>query len=289
MPVGLSNAENRAIRSRTCHCTLTRVERTLISANAVFSAQLIMQRSSQLILQNLCRAAELGSEPCMRFFYRAKEPQTRVLQHHTLSLTLRLTLSALSGVDNQDMAVAVAESALQDLATIAPAEFVQRSDGTRSVRSLYQRLQKANLIAHEVASDVEALHAVFDVALNKGLGCLILDYIEEVCDSRTMVSSDPMDAMLLDGETVRQWCTAATQRSKTIVLEQLNNVSLVRIRSSSTTILQHELGCTRMLMLIFSALMQTSSPDRYRCQMPMKVWHRMRKSCSCFAGSPQKV
>ena len=161
------------------------------------------------------------------------------------------------------MAVAVMDSALQQLASMPPAEYVQRSDGTRSVRTLYQQLQQANLITSEAASDVEALHAVFNVALNKGLGCLILDYIEEVCDSRTMVSSDPVDALLLDGETIRQWCIAATQHSTAKVLEQLNNVSLEQLRSSSSAILQHELGCIRTLFLVFNALDQPGSTDRY--------------------------
>lgn len=161
------------------------------------------------------------------------------------------------------MAVAEIDSALRLLNSVAPAEYVQRSEGTRSVRSLYERLRSANITVLQAASDVDALHAVFDVALNKGLGCLILDYIEEVCDSRTMVSSDPVDAMLLDGETVWRWCIDATQRSKLKATAELNNCSLEKLKSTSSTVLQHELGCTRMLLIIFKALERPGSTDRY--------------------------
>lgn len=161
------------------------------------------------------------------------------------------------------MSAAVMESAFNALASIQPADYALKANGTRAVRSLYQGLQAAGLSTHAAASDVDALHIVFDVALNKGLGCLILDYIEEVCDSRTMVSSDPVDALLLDGETVRQWCIAATQRSRATVAQQLNQARLEQMTPSSTQILQHESASVRMLLLIYSALAQPGSTDRY--------------------------
>lgn len=159
------------------------------------------------------------------------------------------------------MAAALAEPMLQQLAQIAPEVYVQKSSGVRTIRSLYQKCRQQKLTTAEAASDVDALHAVFDVALSKGLGCLVLDYVQEVCLNRTLVSSDPIDAALLDGNTLQRWCVAALDRSRKNVVQQLSIVSLDRLQTSSSAVLQHELGCINVLLLVIKALFQPDSTD----------------------------
>lgn len=153
-----------------------------------------------------------------------------------------------------------AMSALQQLASTAPATYTQRANGLRVVRALYEQCSSAKLTALTAASDVEALGVVFNVALHNGLGCVVLDYVLEVCSSSNLVSSDPVDAALLDGATVQQWCASTLQNSKDRVLEQLNNVGLQRLKDSS--ILQQESGCINSLLLVIKALDQPGSSSR---------------------------
>ncbi len=147
-----------------------------------------------------------------------------------------------------------AELALQQLADAAPSSYIQKSHGVRTVRQLYERCKDAHLTSAHAQTDVAALEAAFDVALRNGLGCLILDYVQEVCTSRVLVSSDPVDAALLDGSTVEQWCKNAIRSCSNRVLEQLNNVSLERLQNSA--VLQQETGCINALLLIVTALDQ---------------------------------
>lgn len=148
---------------------------------------------------------------------------------------------------------------LQQLAATGPATFIHKSASVRIVRRLYDQCISARLTAVKASTDVKALGVVFEVALQNGLGCLVLDYVHEVCSSSNLVSSDPVDAALLDGATVEHWCQSALQKCKDRVLEQLNNMGLQRLKESS--ILQHESGCTNSLLLVVKALDQPGTPS----------------------------
>ena len=150
-----------------------------------------------------------------------------------------------------------AMATLQQLAVTAPADYAQKQNGVRVVRRLFENCQNAKLTTAPAPTDVEALRAVFDVALKNGLGCLALDYVQEVCSSSTLLSSDPLSAALLDGATIEHWCASALQKCKDRVLEQLNNMGLQRLRGSS--ILQQESGCINSLLSIVKALDQPGS------------------------------
>lgn len=152
------------------------------------------------------------------------------------------------------MAADFAATVLRQVATTAPADFISKTHGTRAVRKLYEQCISARLTAVTAPSDVEALGVLFDVALRNGLGCLVLDYVHEVCSSSNLVSSDPIDAALLDGATVERWCETALKQCKDRVLKQLNNMGLQRLKES--IILQQESGCTRSLLLVVKALDQ---------------------------------
>jgi len=145
-------------------------------------------------------------------------------------------------------------TALQQLADASPASYIQKSSGVRTVRRLFECCKGARLTSGQAQTDVAALEAVFDVALRNGLGCLILDYVQEVCTSRVLVSSDPVDAALLDGSTIEQWCKAAIHRCRDRVLQQLNAGLLERHQQSA--ILQQESGCINAILLIVRALQQ---------------------------------
>ena len=68
---------------------------------------------------------------------------------------------------------------IDTLITIAPREaFKRTSDGTRRYASLYRQAVAAGLLAAKAADDVQALHAVFDLAVDHGFGSWVLDYVE---------------------------------------------------------------------------------------------------------------
>ena len=152
------------------------------------------------------------------------------------------------------MTLGLTAAALQQLADASPASYIQKSSGVRNIRRLFECCKDARLTTGQAQTDVAALEAVFDVALRNGLGCLILDYVQEVCTSRVLVSSDPVDAALLDGSTIEQWCKAAIHRCRDRVLQQLNAGLLERHQQSA--ILQQESGCVNALLLIVRALQQ---------------------------------
>lgn len=147
-----------------------------------------------------------------------------------------------------------ATTVLQRVVATAPPTYIHKTQSVRVVRQLYEQCISARLTTDNALTDVEALEAVFDVALRNGLGCLVLDYVHEVCSSSSLVSSDPIDAALLDGATVEHWCARALHKCKDRVLEQLNNMGLQRLKDSS--ILQQESGCTNSLVLVVQALVQ---------------------------------
>ena len=152
-----------------------------------------------------------------------------------------------------------ATTVLQQIAATTPASFIHKTHSVRIVRTLYEQCISARLTAVKAQTDVEALEVVFEVALQNGLGCLVLDYVHEVCSSSNLVSSNPVDAALLDGATVERWCESALQKCKDRVLEQLNNMGLQRLKESS--ILQQESGCTNSLLLVVKALNQPGTPS----------------------------
>ena len=157
------------------------------------------------------------------------------------------------------MTDAFAATVLQQVAATTPASFIHKIHSVRVVRKLYEQCISARLTAVKAPTDVEALGVVFEVALRNGLGCLVLDYVHEVCSSSNLVSSDPVDAALLDGATVERWCESALQKCKDRVLEQLNNMGFHRLKESS--ILQQENGCTNCLLLVVQALDQPGQPS----------------------------
>lgn len=92
---------------------------------------------------------------------------------------------------------------LAELANTSPKTYLQRSpSGFSHLQDLYQQCIEADLVpAAAVASDdIARLHSLFDVALDHGMGSLVLDYVNEVCADRLLTSSDPVAAFLLDGE-----------------------------------------------------------------------------------------
>ena len=76
----------------------------------------------------------------------------------------------------------MADVVLGKLAAI-PATALPRlaADGVRPIQALYEESLRARLISIDARDDVERLYLLFDLALAQGLGCLVLDYVTEVC------------------------------------------------------------------------------------------------------------
>lgn len=59
----------------------------------------------------------------------------------------------------------------------------------------------------------------FDVALEQGLGELLVDYVVEVCSDPFLTSADPVDAYLMDGRCMQQWAHRALRSSRARLLQ----------------------------------------------------------------------
>ncbi len=67
------------------------------------------------------------------------------------------------------------------LAETPPRAYLQRTPSGQSLlRQLYQQAAEADLVARSAPDDIARLHALFDVALDHGLGGLVRDYLTEV-------------------------------------------------------------------------------------------------------------
>jgi hypothetical protein len=108
--------------------------------------------------------------------------------------------------------------ALTALASTPPRQYLQRSEASESstLQHLYNQCVEAGLLPASAAAidDITRLHSLFDVALDHGMGSLVLDHVVDVCADRLLTSSDPVQAFLLDGECVRRWCHKTLAVSK---------------------------------------------------------------------------
>jgi hypothetical protein len=77
--------------------------------------------------------------------------------------------------------------ALEALAATAPTEHLRRSpDGTSKLGQLYGLAAAAGLVPPTAADDIARLHSLFEMALDHGLGGIVLDYIELVRPARRL-------------------------------------------------------------------------------------------------------
>jgi hypothetical protein len=89
------------------------------------------------------------------------------------------------------------------LIQVAPREAYRKTaDGTRRYAGVYRQAVAAGVLPARSVDEVQALHAVFDLAVEHGYGAWVLDYVEEVCSDEYCTSNDPVEAYLLDGECV---------------------------------------------------------------------------------------
>ena len=59
----------------------------------------------------------------------------------------------------------------------------------------------------------------FDVALEQGLGEVVVDYVAELCSDPFQTSADPVEAYLMDGRCVQQWASRALHRTRARFLQ----------------------------------------------------------------------
>ncbi|GLC41829.1 hypothetical protein PLESTM_001250000 [Pleodorina starrii] len=131
---------------------------------------------------------------------------------------------------------------------------LKRADGSRILDSLHATCRAARLIPAGTpdGSPRERYLAVFDAALNGGLGCWILDYVEVVCADRHLTSNDPLEAYLLDGGFVKAWAQARLQRAEQAATSALaNDASFHAFQASH---LQQQLAQMRVLVSVLRSL-----------------------------------
>lgn len=77
--------------------------------------------------------------------------------------------------------MAAALELLEALAETPPKAFLQRQSGGQStLRELHAQAAQAGLCPAAANDDIARLHALFDVALDHGMGGIVSDYIAEV-------------------------------------------------------------------------------------------------------------
>ena len=71
---------------------------------------------------------------------------------------------------------------LEQLAELAPTQFLERTPGGQStLRELYIQAAEADLVPSSAAADdIARLHGLWEVALDHGMGGLVLDYLSQV-------------------------------------------------------------------------------------------------------------
>lgn len=139
----------------------------------------------------------------------------------------------------------------------------KRSDGMRIIDSLYEAYRGHGAIPHEAKDTKERYFSVFDVAMQCRLGCWVQDYVEVVCADRYLASNDPLEAQLLDGNFIKEWCQRCLQRSETDVVTALKSESLFKQFCSRS--LQQELSSANTLVNVLAALDRlASSPGGHR-------------------------
>ncbi|BDA43683.1 E3 ubiquitin-protein ligase HOS1 [Coccomyxa sp. Obi] len=150
-------------------------------------------------------------------------------------------------------------SALQRLAAVAPRDLVRvTQSGRRLFHELLLQCRAAGLTAGPNSEhDVAHLHALFDVALQYGLGSLVYDYVVEVCSDKYCTSSDALEAYLLDGECVKKWCHAALEREHSHILQGLTR-GLASLASQGE--LYRHVGRLTSLVSILEALGEPAEP-----------------------------
>lgn len=131
-----------------------------------------------LAAAGLCAAARLLNFRCAP---SVLVPQCfKLLQRHTITSVAAAWLEAQRG--GAAMQSAAAADFLEQLAETAPKAYLQRQPSGQSLlRELYAHAAEAGLLpAGAGGDDIARLHALFDVALDHGMGGLVRDYVAEV-------------------------------------------------------------------------------------------------------------
>ena len=133
-------------------------------------------------------------------------------------------------------------AALEALTAGPVTDWPKRGSGgrQRGIQAVFSACQRAGLTAGPCTSDVQRLHAVFEVAAAHGLACVVVDYLALVCADPSFASrwgpspgarlharptraaarlriegcvycSDPVEASLMDGHCVQRWASASLQ------------------------------------------------------------------------------
>lgn len=75
----------------------------------------------------------------------------------------------------------MATSALQSLAQTSPSLYLNEStSGISVLENLHNQCGSAGLLFASAGDDAERLYGIFNVALEHGLGSLVLDYVAQV-------------------------------------------------------------------------------------------------------------
>ncbi|KAI3868585.1 hypothetical protein MKX03_030754 [Papaver bracteatum] len=92
------------------------------------------------------------------------------------------------------------------------------------------RFQEKGDRERQLATDVQRLYCLFDVAIKNNLVSLICQYVTDVCMDESVVSSDPVIAFLVDEVAVKDWC----KRTFGIIISNLQAIYSLQVEEMKT-------------------------------------------------------
>ncbi|KAF5833472.1 hypothetical protein DUNSADRAFT_10226 [Dunaliella salina] len=103
----------------------------------------------------------------------------------------------------------------------------KNAEGIRPIDELYDQATVHHHGGQKPATSVqEKYFAVFSQALECFMGSFVLDYVEEVCGDSQLTAPDPVDASLLDGALVKEWCERELAEQEALLQSALKSEPL---------------------------------------------------------------
>ena len=146
-------------------------------------------------------------------------------------------------------------AALQQLAACNFKELHRkRSDGMRVVDAIYEACRVSSIFSAPAASDLmDRYFAIFDYAMNASFGVWIIDFVMEVVCDKHLTSDDPLEATLLDGSFVKQWCRKTLEQAEKLLGQVLRSEPDLQDFLTKGKI-ERELGKANIVVSVLKAL-----------------------------------
>ncbi|GMH35377.1 hypothetical protein BSKO_03245 [Bryopsis sp. KO-2023] len=127
------------------------------------------------------------------------------------------------------------EALLQDLLSVSPRSLMEVStDGKRLLSSFCGRI--CTLGGHQGSESLaKQLFSLFDFLLENSFALYIIDYVNEVCRDPRCSSSNPVEAYVLEGSAVLDWCEGVLLSIKKAISRSFGSLKQETVICKQTT------------------------------------------------------